>query len=531
MSIKRWFDLQDQGAKLDRKVGSNGSGYLELSFRDQGAMTKRVSDDRVRQIANAGWVKPDAGAAIRNYGDFRDFTEIARALSAVFDEETIRQAIAPRDELRQGEVLEGVDRPIYVGKEHIDQSLKFLPDTLRARATDMISAARERQERFRGAKLGATGGRLFELAEQVSEHSGTSFASSIAKLASARYDDETLAQIEQLIANPTDSARDQLEDVLRRIDLDEGIIREARKEGLLLGRSPELAEQGAAEAYLSGQPDARDISLDLDRPFAAPAPLSDGFKRDVHGFKFEVSADTTTLAAREYQARLTRAVEFIAGTFGMEPAEVFEPNTRIRVVQGLADRHTRGQHVQTTVTMRSAESGEDDLIDSAGAIVFSQATMGTALHEMCHALSRRMGDDPQKYDEIVLGSGMMDAFDGVLAEGRLNLRAFTEDPEFVGYLRDPEEVLARVLENAIRHRCLEEHGSLEPLGGHAVAGWHENYAPVEPKVMERALQVVRAYGSERGVMTQLGGDAPEEKAPEQAPEARVQKARMAGMGR
>ena len=33
-------------------------------------------------------------------------------------------------------------------------------------------------------------------------------------------------------------------------------------------------------------------------------------------------------------------------------------------------------------------------MDASGAIVFSQATLGTALHEMCHGLSRRLGDDP-----------------------------------------------------------------------------------------------------------------------------------------
>ena len=42
MSIKRWFDLQDQGAKLDRRVGVNGSGYLELSFHDEAAMDERL---------------------------------------------------------------------------------------------------------------------------------------------------------------------------------------------------------------------------------------------------------------------------------------------------------------------------------------------------------------------------------------------------------------------------------------------------------------------------------------------------------
>lgn len=508
MSIKRWFDLQDQGAKLDRRVGVNGSGYLELSFHDEAAMDERLVGARVEAVAQAGWVKPEDRPAIRNYGDFRDFTEIARALSVVFDDETVDRAIASREALRQGEVLEGVDRPIYVGKEHIDQSLKFLPDTIRSRAIEMIEKARERQLTFRGASLGATGGKLWELAERVSESTSVGLSTSIAKLASARYDDETFEQIEKLASIPTDAARNQLDDILRRIDVEAYLLREVRKEAIALGRDRDQIEASAAAEYVMAQPDARDLVLDLDPAQAAAAPLSEGFRRDVHGFKFEVSADTTTLAAREYQARLTKAVEFIADTFGMEPSEVFEQNTRIRVVQGLVDRHKRGHQIQTTRSGKDFEG--EDFVDASGAVVFSQSTLGTALHEMCHGLSRRLGDDPAKYDEIIHGSGLMEAFDGMLAEARMNISYFAEQPDYVEYLRDPEEVFARVLENALRTRCIEQHGTLAPLGGHAISGHHENYAPLDPQLMERTIQVVRNYGASRGVMTELGLENPEE---------------------
>ncbi|WP_273794856.1 hypothetical protein [Brucella intermedia] len=519
MSIKRWFDLQGQGAKLDRRVGANGSGYLELSFHDEAAMNERLTGARIEAVAQAGWVKPETRPAIRNYGDFRDFTEIARALSVVFDDETVDRAIAPREALRQAEVLEGVDRPIYVGKEHIDQSLKFLPDTIRSRAIEMIEKARERQLTFRGASLGATGGKLWELAERVSESTSVGLATSIAKLASARYDDETFEQIEKLASTPTDAARNQLDDILRRIDVEEQLLREVRKEAIALGRDRDQVEANAAAEYIMAQPDARDLVLDLDPPQAAPMPLSEGFQRDVHGFKFEVSADTTTLAAREYQARLTKAVEFIADTFGMEPPDVFEQNTRIRVVQGLVDRHTRGHQIQSTRKGKNFDG--EDFVDASGAIVFSQATLGTALHEICHAIDRRLGEEPAKYDEIIHGSGLMQAFDNVLSEAKLNVSHFVEQPEYVEYLREPQEVFARVLENALRTRCLEQHGTLAPLGGHAIAGHNENYAPLDPQIMERTIQIIRNYGASRGVMTEVGLDNAEEAPVQRQPVSRT----------
>lgn len=507
MSIKRWFDLQDQGARLDRKVGANGSGYLELSFHDAETMEKQFSEKSVEAIAAVGWVKPEAGAGIRNYGDFRDFTEIARALSVVFEDEAVTRSIVPRDALKQGEVLEGVDRPTYVGKEHIDQSLKNLPDTIRSRAMEMIEKARERQLTFRGASLGATGGRLWQLAERVSEVTSASLSGSLARIAAVRHDEDTMEQIDRLLSSETDAAKNQLDDIMSRIDIHEHGLREGRKIGIALGYDREVVEKTTAIEYIIGQPDARDLVLDLDAAQAPEAPLSEGFLREVHGYKFEVSADTTTLAAREYQARLTNAVSFIADTFGMEPSEVFMPNTRIRVVQGLAQEGYRGVHISQTRSGKGTDG--EEFVDQSNAIVFSQADMGAALHEMSHGLSRRLGDDPSKYDEIIHGSGLLEAFDGTLSEGRMAGVRELDDIEYVEYLRDPEEALARLLENALRQHCIELNGNIDALGGHAISGHWQNFAPATPDVAERTLQVVRNYGAARGVMTELGVEQPE----------------------
>lgn len=508
MSIKRWFDLTNEGAKLDRKISETGSAYLELTFSNADAMEDRLAAGRIEAVALNGWVKPEDGLSIRHYGEFRDFTEIARSLAVVFDDDAVSKAIAPRDELRQGEVLEGVDRPIYVGKEHIDQSMKHLPDAIRARALDMIEKARERQISFKGASLGATGGKLWELAERVSASLSDGMSTHFAKIAAVRYDDETIAQIERLTGIDTDAARNELEDVLRRIDLDGYQLREARKNALALGYSPETVEAVAAAEYIQSLPDARDLVLDLDRPQAVSAPLSEGFRREVHGFRFEVSADTTTLAAREYQARLSSAISFVADTFGMEPSEVFPANTRIRVVQGMANQSMRG--AQYSQTRTGKDTAGDEFVDQSNAIVFAQSTVGTALHEIAHGLSRRLGDDPVKYDEIIHGSGLMEAMDGTLAEGKMRGLRSLDDEKYVAYLRDPEEVFARLVENALRTRCLEMHGNLDRLGGHAVAGHHINYAPLDADVKDRTIQVVRNFGAARGVMTELSVELPDE---------------------
>lgn len=73
-------------------------------------MSETLAAGRVEAMVQTGWVKPSEGTSTGNYGDFRDFTEIARALAVVFGDEAVDRSIASREDLRQGEALEGVDR-------------------------------------------------------------------------------------------------------------------------------------------------------------------------------------------------------------------------------------------------------------------------------------------------------------------------------------------------------------------------------------------------------------------------------------
>jgi hypothetical protein len=498
MSINRWFDLSELDAKLDRRVGVNGSAYLDLTFKSEAAFERHLTADRASVVARSGWVKADEVPAIRHYGEFRDISEIGSAIETIFDPQEVERFIVGREDLRQGEILEGVDRPVYVAKEHIDQSMQHLPDMIRVRALELIEKARERQQNVKGASLGATGGKLYELAQKVSQHLDQNMATSFMRVAAVRHDPETLDQIKQYLADDSDQSRNSLEDILACVDMQEASLREARKNAIAMGYSPDEIENTAIAEYIQVLPDARDIVLDLDAPQAKAAPLSSGFMRDVHGFRFEVSADTTTLAAREYQARLSAAMDFMADTFGMDPADLFPANTRIRVVQGMANDRQRG--VQISIKRTGKDAMGEDFVDQANAIVFSQATLGTALHEMVHGLSRRLGDDPVKYDEIIHGSGLMDAMNNAVAEGKMRGIRSLHDNDYVDYLVEPEEVFARMVENALRTRCLEMHGNLDPLGGHAVSGHHLNYAPLDSDTMERTIMVVRNFGEARGVM-------------------------------
>ncbi|WP_299592514.1 hypothetical protein [uncultured Tateyamaria sp.] len=509
MTIQRWFDLTGESARLDRKISEAGSAYLELTFADSDTMGKCLNEDRLVPVAENGWVKPEDGLSIRHYGDFRDFTDISRSLAVVFEGDVVTNTIVPRDELRQGEVLEGVDRPVYVQKEHIDHSMRFLPDAVRNRALSLIERARGRQSASH--EIDAGGGELLELARSVSSKVDGKLSTHLAKLAAVRHDEGTISEIRRLVGDDSASARDSLDRTLGAINVDEARLFAIRGEAVAFGYDAESVEEITASEIVTSQPDARQLVMSLDASQAEDAPLSDGFRRDVHGYRFEVSADTTTYAAREYQARLTSTLSFVADTFGVEPSDVLPPNTRIRVVQGLANQRNLG--VQHTQTRTGTDSTGEEFVDQSNAIVFSQGTIGIPLHEIVHGLSRRLGDDPSKYDEIIHGSGLAEAMNSTLSEGKLRGVGCMNDEEFTAYLRDPEETLARVVENALRSRCIEQHGSLDPLGGHAIAGHWMNYAPLDADVMDRAIRAVHSFGVSRGVMADPS-DEPDQDAPD-----------------
>ena len=512
-TLKRWFDLSGQEAKLDRKVTESGSGYLALSFRDEAGLTAVVTQETVEAIRDAGWVRADERAPqLRNYGTFRDLSEISRSLAPLFGEDEVEAAIVSRDRLRQGEELEGVDRPIYVAKDHIDQSLRHLPDAVRERANALIEMAREQQARFKGASIGVTGGRIWEVGEAVSQSAEISMASAIAKVVAVRFDEDFFGKISKLSQSDDEADRDQLARDLAGVEIDEGALREFRKRALALGRTGADVERTVASSFLTDRRSVASVVLDLDRPRAEPRPLGEGFKREVHGYKFEVSADTTTLAAREYQARLEAAMGYIGTVFGLEPDDLFDANTRIRVVQGMANSSVRGLQIRS-VKQGTDQNGQD-YSEADGAIIFAQNTAGTALHEMCHALDRRLGDQPDKYDRILHDTGLMTRFEQMISTGQMRGVEELDNLDFVDYLKSEPEVFARLLENALREKCLADTGSLDALGGHAISGHHENYAPTDGETMEQVLRAVRSYGAERGIMpddlsSQIGIDGAE----------------------
>src|SRR5690606_38217685 len=55
-TLKRWFDLSRNGAKLDRELSETGSAYLSLEFASMDKFSLHIRENTAEMIADMGWV-------------------------------------------------------------------------------------------------------------------------------------------------------------------------------------------------------------------------------------------------------------------------------------------------------------------------------------------------------------------------------------------------------------------------------------------------------------------------------------------
>lgn len=496
--MNRWFDLSGSGAKLDRIVDPNGLAYLSLSFSkpfDAG--------DKSAAIGRAGWVVSENGKSIQNHASFRDLSEIGTALQPVFGEETVASSIVAREKLRQGEVLEGVDRPLQVELAYVAGGVQRMADHAQDRVFAQIEAARERLKEKNLASLGPSGGRMSALVEGLSELTGGRPSRIAAQLLHIRHDAEMM-KIVTAAAGGSDvpTAKSDVRELLSSLDDQDGLLtRMEERLKAIYGDIPQM-EQVLIGEYMGARRYDGAVVVDFDRVRSNLAEdITVGVRDTVRGYKFEISPDTTTMVGREMQARLEQTLDFIGQTFGMDPSDLLTEKTRFRVVQkaGLSDLGEKGGYSATS-TVRDAEG---DVEFQAGAIVFRPDQISVALHEIGHGFDSNLGDDESKYEAIFGETGLRDAYAAVVSEALL-LDGMNED--YRQYLLSDEEMFARYFENALRQHCVDQNGDLDAIGGTAISGFKANYAPLERDKLDTFIEAVRDYGRSIGVVPEAKED-------------------------
>lgn len=498
--MNRWFDLSASGAKLDRIVDARGLVSLKLSFAEPFDAAGRAS-----AMSRVGWVAGADGKSLQNYATFRDLSEIGTALQAIFGEDVVRAAITARDKLRQGETLMGVDRPLQVEMSYIATGIQRMADHAQDRILAQIEAARVRMKERNLGALGPTGGQFKDLIDRVSSLTEKRPSRVAAQLLLIREDADTMKMVAAAAMDgDAVTAKSDLREILSGLhDSDTRLDNMEKSLRATYGEIPEIEDVLIGDFLLERGSDAS-VVVDFDRVRSdLSEDLSVGVRDTVRGYRFEISADTTTIIGREMQARLDQALGFIGETFGVDPGDLLTEKTRFRVVQraGQADIGELGGYSASS----KVEDAEGDVEFQSGAVVFRPDLISVALHEIGHQLDSNLGETEGKYDAILGETGLRDAYAAVVAEAQLRAGI---GPEFSQYLMRDEEMFARYFENALRQHCKDQTGDLDAIGGTAIAGYRSNYAPLASDKLALFLDAVRDYGRSVGVFPEVRQEPP-----------------------
>ena len=485
--MNRWFDLSEQGAKLDRIVDPKGLAYLMLTFEEP-----FNADDQIGAISRAGWVKGEDGKSLQNFGSFRDLSEIGTVLHPVFGEDKVSGAIAMRERLKQGEVLSGVDRPIQVDMEYVATGVQRMSDHAQSRVMDLVKSARDRLQKKNLQSIGPTGGRFLDVVDQASELTGERPSRVVAKLLPLRNDAQTFDMIASSLADPVEGSKFDVGEFLSSLDgMDDYFAAMEDDLVAVYGEIPNL-EQVMISEFLQEQNSSASTLLDLDRVRSdLTEDLSVGVRDTVRGYTFEISPDTTTVVGREMQARLEQMLDFVGDSLCVDASDMLAEKTRFRVVQltGKAERHGYAAGLQ-------AVDAEGDVEYEAGAVVFKPDRVSVALHEVGHRIDASLGDDEGKYIALFDDTGLREKYAAVVSESQLRTGM---SESYKTYLLSNEEMFARLFENAMRQECFDQTGDLDAIGGVTTSGFRASYAPMGQEDLSVFLDAVRDYGQSLGV--------------------------------
>lgn len=487
--MNRWFDLSSNGAKLDRLINEKGLAFLQLTFGE--TFDAANGSDAINR---AGWVKGPEGKSLQNFGSYRDLSEIATILQPMFGEDAVSASIVARNQLRQGEVLQGVDRPVHVDFGFIETGIRQMAAMAQDRVMDNVRSARERIAKKKLNSLGPTGGNFAKMVAGVSENSGERRSRIVAKLLPVRYDDTSMGIVQTALDRGEKGKDVSLTELLASLNGHDKLFAELEDRlGNIYGDMPQLEDVLIAE-FMSKKGVGASTVIDYDTVRSELGEdLTVGVKDNVRGYKFEISPDTTTLVGREINARLEQTLDYLADTFGMDVSDLFTEKTRFRVVQkaGLSDLGERGGYSATT----KAIDAVGDVEFQAGAIVFRPDNISVALHEIGHGFDANLGDDEAKYETILGDTGLRELYGGTVGGAQI---AEGFGAEIKQYLMSDEEMFARYFENAIRQHCIDQTGSIDAIGGLVIAGHRPSYAPMDKETLSVFVEAVKEYSQSIG---------------------------------
>jgi hypothetical protein len=476
----KWFDLKSVGGRLDRVEETQGHFILALSID-----AERLERSDPETVERLGWIsrgRDNDRMTFHNLRPVHRATDVAQALQAFYPEETIRDVYTDKENLTQGEKIEGLRTRASAKISDFEQEMQGVdPEDLQRIRGSILRAQEAVQKMSAESGKQPLDGRGFEFVSKMNEV-GEAELGVAAVLTVGR--GHVNPAIERLIVELADNDAKDASKIERLRDLIPSNV--VRKVGIAC----DIREQKMKETSTEPVPRFRamidplrsEVSVSVLEPFRRPKENATHLEGRL-GMKVRRDKSLSTAQYIHTIAAVSKAMGAISEALNRDTQSVV-PNQKDVVL-----RISRKSVSTNAGVMGSQVSlGNDEDEGGKALAIRISANSGSAfVHEFGHLIDQAYGVSPEERRDLLEKTGV---------RGRI-VRQVTHDveegviePEYAEYLSSDAEIWARTFEAAIANRSVQDGDlTLDRIGGFVAAFPSDHYAPIgDNQVTEKFLR-------------------------------------------
>ncbi|KXV69200.1 hypothetical protein AD951_07625 [Acetobacter malorum] len=489
----QWFDLKEQGAKLERPDNGRGETFLRLT------LDKEATPEQIKAASERGWIpdREEAGRVFTNFARFTRLSEVADLVSVFIEREKVAESKTDAARLRQGEIIRGfADASLSQSAgmlPKLDSVAQSLPETMPAELRDRILRRVEAAQKLVGVAPGADGRALFRndgaqvwqaLTEKFGAHDATKAMLTVMHMAES--DGDRFSAAHDALLDAAESGQG-LPDMSASRD---AARRAAYKVDAIKGRADVL------RSYDPSWTDDR-FYRDFMRSVKAQYRTWDGARIDFSGVQepaqffgntFRADPNLPTAWRHDLGHRISQAVQFAAMEVGVSPSELFHGQKQLFHV-GLTEGNTLGYRAGLRMKINGA-------MHHATGIKINPFNAGVLMHEIGHGidLGARLSATSVMHGNDMLRAMLVDT--GVQEQvcemvDRMEAAGLM-DERHAAYMKMPDEIIARSFEAAMSHRAdMAGDPFFQEMGGMAVLNGSVTAQPT-PELADKFLTAMKS---------------------------------------
>jgi len=479
----KWFDLEPHGLALSRLQDRPGIHVLELTGTD-------LPMDLSVGHTDGGWIVGEGEARLVNHRVITGLRDVADTLRPFLSDDDIEGSLCSAKDLRQGEKLDGVARPVEVDVEVIRGHVELVDESNQHRIIAGVEAAREANARRRERvveKPALNGSSLRIMKDLAAAQRSRSIVGSDVDLFGAM---RSLVRLMMAAHRELkDSLRQRAQDALVAFDEgDDGPVEDIIIEyGEEFSRSHvpgQLERIDAAQKYadmVGSKHSALEFHLDalcrrltspeLDGLLELPPGLS--AEEALKGIRFRADPGLPTYMLNDAAVRVSRSLDTMSRVLGVSQDSLIPTNMTLVIASKAAMKGN---------VSGSARSGNSN----STVVRISHSTPGAFVHEVGHAVHFSNGWEPDTIAALLQEVGLWDPIEDAVLQAKAD--GYIGD-QYSQYLLHPYEMFARSFDAAMQNEVVAEGDvNFDSLGGGlGTVGGRFDFSPVGNPEMSRKL--------------------------------------------